>query len=220
MNILAAGLGLFWASFLLALSGAVVPGPLFVGVIDQTARRGFWASPVMIAGHLLAEVVVVALMGSGLMAPVDHRATRLGMAWAGGGALAVFGAVLLAQAGSPRTTLDLQRADRVAGTAFPLGLGLLLTVANPYWFVWWATIGAGYLAVMPRSWAAAGWFFAGHAFGDLAWYAFVGLLVVRGVRSLSRTGYRWLLGICGVFLLALAAWFFRFAIAGPMRFPL
>ena len=42
-------------SFIVALSGALMPGPLLTVTVGEAARRGFWAGPLIIVGHALLE---------------------------------------------------------------------------------------------------------------------------------------------------------------------
>ena len=52
MNILL----VFFSSFVLALSGALVPGPLFTLTVSESLRRGAKAGPLIILGHGLLEI--------------------------------------------------------------------------------------------------------------------------------------------------------------------
>ena len=47
--------------------------------------------------------------------------------------------------------------------------GALMSVANPYWTIWWATIGLGYILHCMRfgAWGIF-FFFVGHILADLA----------------------------------------------------
>lgn len=50
--------GIFITSFLVAFSGAVAPGPVLTITISETARRGFWAGPLIIVGHGILELIL------------------------------------------------------------------------------------------------------------------------------------------------------------------
>jgi threonine/homoserine/homoserine lactone efflux protein len=55
-------------SFIVALSGALMPGPLLTLTVGEAARRGFWAGPLIIVGHALLDgpgPVVLAGVGVG-----------------------------------------------------------------------------------------------------------------------------------------------------------
>ncbi|HEY3298723.1 MAG TPA: LysE family transporter, partial [Armatimonadota bacterium] len=59
-------LKIFAASFMVALSGAMMPGPLLTVTVSQTVRRGFIASVLLMIGHALLELVLVAGLIFGL----------------------------------------------------------------------------------------------------------------------------------------------------------
>ena len=93
-----------------------------------------------------------------------------------------------------------------SGNPLPL-TGALLSLANPYWIIWWATIGLGYVLIsgklgLPGILA----FFIGHILADLTWYAFVSLAVHKGRDILPDRVYRGLIAVCAVFLLGYAGY--------------
>ncbi|MEK6655195.1 MAG: LysE family transporter, partial [Thermodesulfobacteriota bacterium] len=63
---------IFFSSFLIALSGAMMPGPLLTAAIGEASRRGFIAGPLLVAGHGILELVLVAALLLGL-APYLQR---------------------------------------------------------------------------------------------------------------------------------------------------
>ena len=80
---------IFASSFVIALSGALMPGPLLTATISESSRHGFITGPLMIAGHALLELALVGAILLGL-APFFQRpevfvATALGgtaiLAW-------------------------------------------------------------------------------------------------------------------------------------------
>ena len=56
---------IFASSFVIALSGALMPGPLLTATISESSRRGFWAGPLMIAGHAILELALVVALSWG-----------------------------------------------------------------------------------------------------------------------------------------------------------
>ena len=86
--------------------------------------------------------------------------------------------------------------------------GVLVSLSNPFWTIWWATIGLGFLAWARESGGAGvGAFYVGHALADFAWYTFVAVAVASGGRVMGPRLYRILLAGCGLFLLGLGVWF-------------
>ena len=86
--------------------------------------------------------------------------------------------------------------------------GVLMSIANPYWSIWWATIGLGYiLHSMDAGTMGVVAFFTGHIMGDLFWYAAISTAVWKGRKLLSDRGYRILIGTCTVFLIVFSCLF-------------
>ncbi|MBI2886163.1 MAG: LysE family transporter [Chloroflexi bacterium] len=198
---------LFLSSFIVGLSGAATPGPLLMVNIAEVARRGFWAAPALALGHSLLELVTVALLGLGL-SQVLHTGVIPGLVgllgglfllWMGGGMIR----------SAPRLSLRAAMADaRSSPAGLPVLLGVTASLSNPYWLVWWATVGASFM-VASLAWGLVGLatFYVGHIASDFAWYAFVGAVVATGRRAMTDAVYRGLLVACAVFLLALGAFF-------------
>lgn len=101
MDLLAIG-ALGAASFTLALSGALAPGPMFFATIAGSRRRGFWFGPGAVLGHALAELPVVALLLVGLSAVLENDSVLAGIGAIGAAALLWMAAGMIRQAFRPR----------------------------------------------------------------------------------------------------------------------
>src|SRR4030043_7163 len=83
----------------------------------------------------------------------------------------------------------------------PVLAGVLMSAANPYWLIWWLTIGLGYVMFsMKYGWLGVALFFIGHILADFAWYTLVSGAVAQGRRFISDRLYQGFLAGCGVFL--------------------
>jgi threonine/homoserine/homoserine lactone efflux protein len=88
--------------------------------------------------------------------------------------------------------------------------GVLFTLSNPYWSVWWATLGAAYVAritALHLGPAAVGGLALTHWLTDLVWLGALSLLAASGRGLIGERGYRAVLLMCGVFLLAFGMYF-------------
>ena len=63
---------IFTSSFVIALSGALMPGPLLTVTISESTRRGAVAGPLMILGHGILELALILALLAGL-APILKR---------------------------------------------------------------------------------------------------------------------------------------------------
>ncbi len=76
--------------------------------------------------------------------------------------------------------------------------GMVTSIANPYWPLWWAT--AGLAAILNANELAAGRglasglslssFYVGHIFSDLVWYSFVSFMIATGRKLFTEKSYR------------------------------
>jgi threonine/homoserine/homoserine lactone efflux protein len=203
--------GIAGTSFTLALSGALMPGPLLSVTVAEAARRGAWAGPLVITGHAFLELflILAVIMGLGpyLKAPPVIGTISL----LGGITLLVMGVDMARKAASLSLCGEKSPAKQGA-TDHPVLLGIFGSLANPYWIIWWATIGLGYL-VTARQFGVAGIlaFFIGHITADYGWYILVALGVSRGKGLVSDKGYRLLVRSCGLFLVCFGGWFLNSA---------
>ncbi|HEX7469086.1 MAG TPA: LysE family transporter, partial [Methanobacterium sp.] len=53
-------------SFLVGLSGALVPGPMLTVTISDSVQKGFKAGPLVVLGHFLVEIALIILILAGL----------------------------------------------------------------------------------------------------------------------------------------------------------
>jgi len=198
---------IFGGSFVLALSGALMPGPLFTLTVAETARRGFKAGPLLITGHAALELLLVIAIVIGLGPWLKSPLIMGIIALVGGGVLVWMGADMARRSGG--LSLSRQENPDPAGPGpHPILIGILASLSNPYWTLWWATIGLGYLMAAikcgPQGIAA---FFLGHIAADYAWYALISLGISQGKRLVSDNAYRIMIRICGLFLIAFGGWF-------------
>lgn len=207
-------LTIFASSFVIALSGALMPGPLLTATISESSRRGFIAGPLLIAGHALLETALMAALLLGLAPFLQQPVVFVATAWTGSAILLwmAFGMF------SSLPSLSLSPEGKQKKGYSPVVSGILMSIANPYWIIWWATIGLGYI-IYCQQFGLIGvfLFFSGHIMADLAWYSLVAAAVTGGKHFLTDRLYRGLIAACAVFLVIFAGYF---AQAGFSRFVL
>lgn len=232
-------------AFVIGLSGAMAPGSLLVVIVTETVRKGFWAGPVALLGHAVTEMTMVALLALGLGKILSYQSALGVIGLAGGLMLFWFGwgtwktarsATLALDAGAATAGAIIDARDAVTSAAtgrepgpkiparHDKGMvgtavaGMVASVSNPYWVLWWASIGAAYVASgMKYGPIGPVTFFVGHIAADTAWYVLVSLAVATGARFLNDKVYRGVLYVCGAFLFLFGVYFLRlgwtFAIA-------
>ncbi|NOQ46845.1 MAG: LysE family transporter, partial [Desulfobulbaceae bacterium] len=79
----------------------------------------------------------------------------------------------------------------------------------PYWIIWWASIGLGYILHSVKfGFMGIAAFFICHILADLAWYTLISFGVAKGRRFFSDIFYRRLIGCCASFLVIFSFYFF------------
>lgn len=195
------------SAWVVALSGAVMPGPVLTATIGETMKRGFRAGPLIVAGHAMLEIVVVAAAAAGLGRWIARDGVLAALGVAGGLVLLVLGAQMAA--GARRAAEEAARGlAPAAGVRGPVLAGILTSVSNPYWLLWWATVGLNFMAVAMRSGPGGlAAFYVGHIGGDLAWYSLVSAAVASGRRVCSPAAHRRVIVACGVVVAVLGVYF-------------
>ncbi len=200
---------IFTTALLVGFSGALMPGPLTAVMVEHTFRRGYPAAPLVTLGHALLEAVMVILLllGLGSYLTLPFLAGIIGMA--GGLVLAWMGWGMIRSVA--RGTLSFNPTMKGSGRrGSTFWNGLVATACNPYWFIWWATVGAGYVALSRNSGLPGILsFFSGHILADFLWFSFLAAALVSGKRWLTDRIYRWIVFGLGIFLCAFSIYFFR-----------
>jgi threonine/homoserine/homoserine lactone efflux protein len=187
--------------FVIGLTGALAPGPTLVATINASLA-GSWTTGLKISlGHIIVELVIFILIIFGL-ATVARPYTTV-IAIIGGAALIIFG--LLTILGSRTVSLD-QEATRSEGN--PVLAGLVSSAANPYFWIWWFSVGSAMvIAGLEGGLLSAAVFMIGHWAADTGWYTLVAASVSKGVSVLHDRLYHRIMAACGLFLIAFGVYY-------------
>jgi threonine/homoserine/homoserine lactone efflux protein len=200
---------MFILAFALGLTGALAPGPTLLATINSSLDGGWTTGPKVTLGHMLSELVIFVLIVTGI-AEVARPYTSV-VAGIGGAALIVFG--LLTIASSRRASLQVAPA---ASAMSPFIAGFFTSVANPYFWIWWLTVGSTMVIMgLAGGILLACVFMAGHWCADIGWYTLVSTGVSRGTLFLSDTTYRIIIAACGIFLVVFGAYYLSEVLPRP-----
>ncbi len=196
-----------FSSFVIALSGALVPGPLFSITVAESAKRGAIAGPLIIIGHGILELSLIILIILGVAPFLTAPSAKSAISITGGLMLIYMGYRLIRDGRGARLLVSGEGAQK---GMHPVFSGIIGSISNPYWSIWWITIGMSYLvSSMKFGWLGVGVFFIGHIVADLGWYSFISLAVAKGRSVIGDRGYRFLLYCCGTFLVFFGLWFLK-----------
>jgi threonine/homoserine/homoserine lactone efflux protein len=194
---------IFFTSFFVAFSGAMMPGPFMTMTIGESARSGPWVGPKMIAGHAILELGLLFALFFGL-APLFKQELFFILVALIGGAIMIWMAQSMFRS---LPTLEINSTETNSKTMNLYLAGILMSLANPYWIIWWATIGLGYVLISKElGLVGIAFFFVGHILGDLVWYSAISIAVGKGRKFFNNKTYRILVGTCAAFLAMFAVW--------------
>ncbi len=205
--------GIFITSFIVGLSGALMPGPLLTVTISQSASRGWIVGPLIVLGHAILELslVIAIVYGMGQVLAQPPVIGTIGII--GGSVLLWMGGSMLKDA--RKVTLVMQ-GNKGLSSLHPVWAGILTSLSNPYWIVWWATIGLSYIGFSLKYGAPGiSLFYAGHILSDFVWYVFVSFLIHYGKRLTNDRAFQAVIAVCGIFLLFFG---FYFGYSGIRKF--
>ena len=199
----------FWAGPLLAFGHCLVELALVIGLalgLSEFLDEGKGTAAIAIVGGLF-----LLWMGYQMVRTAPRQELRFSAepstvddAVAVGGASGSYRSRLFA-------TISGGDAAAVAPKPMPsllMPAGALISIANPYWIVWWATIGMSLISEsLEQGIAGVGTFFTAHILTDIVWLSLVAFALVSGRRLMSGRAYRAILLVCGLFLLVLGGQF-------------
>lgn len=208
-------LGVLIGSFFLGLSGAVMPGPVLVRTLSRIPEHGALTGPLVVFGHMIIELALVVLLALGLEHFIKEPFLWKMISFVGGTVMIGFAVSMFREIPHLRMVLD--TSGNNVGTK-RLGVvldGAIMSAVNPYWYLWWATVGAACITLTRRIGnVAVAVFFIGHILSDYAWYGFVAILVATKRNKIPDWAYRTLVGICAFVLFGFGVLFIIGGIKG------
>jgi len=189
-------LGVFFISF----SGAMMPGPVTAAAIvkgQESSRSGI----LMALGHGVVELPLIVLIAFGLSGLFRLAAWKLAVGVLGGGFLIWMGVGMIRE----RSALGEGSKNVPFGG---LQAGMITTASNPYFFIWWATVGAA-LITESLVWGLLGvaLLIMVHWSVDLGWLWLVAFMSNKGKRVMSRKVQAAVFAVCGIVLAAFGLYF-------------
>lgn len=176
---------------LISASGVMAPGPLFAANIAYGLQGGGKAGLKMAAGHTIVELPLVILLGLGILSFEIFPEFRTLISILGAIALFVFAGIQI------RTTLQSKEKTSFNLKYNPVLIGITFSALNPFFIIWWLSIGLKLISDAMLMWAFVGIIivFVLHIWMDFLWLYSVGRLASKSSKILSNRNYKVLM-IC------------------------
>lgn len=171
---------------LISASGVMSPGPLFASNVFYGIKEGLTGGIKVSIGHTIIELPLVILLGFGVLSFESFPEFRTFISILGGLALFAFAGFQIK---------NVLKQSKLAATDSKHGAivaGIFLTGLNPFFLIWWFTIGFKLIsdALLLWSFWGIGILFLLHIWMDFAWLGLVAFLAAKSRRILSNNSYK------------------------------
>jgi threonine/homoserine/homoserine lactone efflux protein len=185
---------------LVTASGALAPGPLFFATISHGVRSGAKSGLIFSTAHALVEFTLIMLFAFGLLSVANYPPIKLTIGVVGGFVLLLFGALQVRD--SLKVGKNGAKTRSISGKNL-LFLGITFTGLNPFFILWWLTVGANLIlmALEFASFAGVIFMFICHVWIDIVWLTLVAHLSKIGTNVAGYRWYRVLMAIFGLVLI-------------------
>jgi len=184
----------------ISLSGVMLPGPLTEATIAKgynSQNAGFLIG----LGHAIVELPIILLIYFGFARFIAAPEVKIIVGVLGGILLIVMGAMIIRTLGRNLSkALDLPYN--------PLVTGIVMTGANPYFFLWWATIGLALIATA-ATFGITGLivFVVLHWLCDIGWEQVISITVFKTKHLWTDGVQKIVFGVCAAVLIGFGIWF-------------
>lgn len=191
----------FASAIFISLTGVMTPGPLFAAAVAK-GYKDERAGIKIALGHGLVEFPLMALIIVSLDYIFENDMVKLGIGLVGGTLLLFLGASMI------RSRKMVVGGEHEYIPYNSVVAGALTSLSNPYFLLWWATVGAvlilnaeyfGPIIVVV--------FAVVHWSCDLAWYTFTSFVVFRTKHLWTPLVHEVIFGACGVIMVVFGVYF-------------
>jgi len=202
---------LVWAAFMVSLATVAVPGPITLVASRLALSHRLSAAAFFLLGVTLLDVALFVALAAGA-APVLRKVGALPWVELAGGVALLWAGVAALREPAPPEPSPAVPAPAAAPAPEPrsavasLLLGVLTSLGNPHYWIWWVTAGLGFVeAAKTHGRGGLLWMLGALVAGVVAWYVPLLWACHHGRRLLGARGERIVTRVMGVVLLALGA---------------
>lgn len=195
--------------FVISLSGAMAPGPVTAAAIAMGARWRY-AGTFIAIGHAIIELPLVFLIIMGIEHILKSNFTQTVIGLAGGTFLIIMAGTMICnlRTTDPQKSRNINNQQTKPIKTGPVATGIILSAGNPYFLLWWATIGLA-LATTASGWGL--WVFVlfiiVHWLCDFVWLSMLSWASFKGSAIFGSSSQNIILWICSLALFIFGLFF-------------
>jgi len=174
---------------LISASGVMAPGPLFAANLSYGFHGGIKSGIKIAIGHTVVELPLMMLLGIGVVSLKVLPEFRTALTITGAIILFVFAAIQI------KTTLQMKELKFLNIKHGEIISGITLSALNPFFIIWWLSIGFKLISDAVIIWAFAGILvvFLFHIWMDFLWLSLVGFFSSKSLKIVSNRNYKFLM---------------------------
>jgi threonine/homoserine/homoserine lactone efflux protein len=189
-----------------SVSGVLSPGPLFFASLIYGSKLGYYSGIKIASGHAVVELPLIVLLALGIFGFssfmfIEKSTSMIGLI--GGTAIIFFSFFQINSIIRGRNTGDAN--NKINGSYFskisnkgktlggPFIIGLIFSALNPFFLVWWFTVGLKLISDSIFLFGVLGGIlvlFAFHIWMDYAWLSITAYLISKGKMIIKDKLYR------------------------------
>ena len=185
----------------ISLSGVLAPGPVMTSAI-AAGTKSKYAGIFISLGHSAIELPLLAAIALGIGFIFEHPVAKTSIGLIGGAYLLWMGWQMF------KELKNYHQAKLSLNSKGPFMTGFILSATNPYFTLWWATVGLnlakdaaslGYLAIIL--------FAIVHSLCDMTWLEIVSFTSYKGTKLLSEKNQKNVLAACAAAIIFFGIYF-------------
>ena len=179
-------LGLALAVVTISASGVMAPGPLFAANITYGLKQGTRAGVKIAIGHTIVELPLIILLGIGVFSLESFPEFRPTITILGAITLFVFAGIQI------KSVLKQEKIIQQNQRNNPIIIGIVFSALNPFFIVWWITIGFKLISDAMMMWSFFGILilFILHIWMDYVWLGTTAFLASKSSKLIRNKGYK------------------------------
>ena len=171
---------------IISASGVMSPGPLFAANIMYGLREGKISGLKMAIGHTIVEFPLILFLGIGFFSIENIPEIRIVITILG--AIGLFGFAAL----QIRSVIKKEFSIETNSKQGPLVAGILLSALNPFFIIWWLTIGLVLISKSIEGFGLIGIvvLFLFHIWMDYVWLFTIAAFSSKAKNYLSKRNFK------------------------------
>ena len=171
---------------IISASGVMSPGPLFAAYVMYGLREGKISGLKMAVGHTVVEFPLILFLGIGFFSIESMPEIRTMITVLG--AIGLFGFAIIQIRAVTKKEFNVETRSKHG----PLVAGVFLSALNPFFIIWWLTIGLVLISKSIESFGLIGIMilFLFHIWMDYAWLFTIAVFSSKAKNYLSKRNFK------------------------------